>query len=229
MNKLDDNPWLHVDLDDYENHMRLDTVQQLQTLNRIMKDQLKGRKVDRIMICGIAGGNGLEYVDTSMASRVYGLDVNPDYLVACEERFHGLAGVFKPVLADMTDTSMDLPKADMVIADLFLEYVGYQAFTTALERIDPRFVSCVIQVNQSMDFVSDSPYARVFDQLDTVYHHIDADSLIHTMKGQGYDSVYSSMTTLPNGKALCRCDFERKTNTHPEPHSERKGRKTGRE
>lgn len=59
MNKLDDNPWLHVDLDDYENHMRLDTVQQLQTLNRIMKDQLKGRKVDRIMICGIAGGNGL--------------------------------------------------------------------------------------------------------------------------------------------------------------------------
>lgn len=114
-----------MDLDDYENHMRLDTVQQLQTLNRIMKDQLKGRKVDRIMICGIAGGNGLEYVDTSMASRVYGLDVNPDYLVACEERFPGLAGVFKPVLADMTDTSTDPPKADMVIADLFLEYVGY--------------------------------------------------------------------------------------------------------
>lgn len=136
-----------------------------------------------------------------MASRVYGLDVNPDYLVACEERFPGLAGVFKPVLADMTDTSMDLPKADMVIADLFLEYVGYQAFTTALERIDPRFVSCVIQVNQSMDFVSDSPYARVFDQLDTVYHHIDADSLIHTMKGQGYDSVYSSMMTLPQWKS----------------------------
>lgn len=33
------NPWEEISLSDYENHMSLDSVQQLQVMNRMMKEQ----------------------------------------------------------------------------------------------------------------------------------------------------------------------------------------------
>lgn len=35
-----ENPWKSIKLSDYENHMKLDSVMQLQTLNCMMKEQL---------------------------------------------------------------------------------------------------------------------------------------------------------------------------------------------
>ena len=34
------NPWEEISLDDYESHMRLDSVMQLQAMNQLMKGQL---------------------------------------------------------------------------------------------------------------------------------------------------------------------------------------------
>ena len=33
------NPWEEIKLDDYEKHMSLDSVKQLQTINKMMKEQ----------------------------------------------------------------------------------------------------------------------------------------------------------------------------------------------
>lgn len=41
--KTNMNPWNDISLDDYENHMSLSSVHQLQALNRIMKDQLNNK------------------------------------------------------------------------------------------------------------------------------------------------------------------------------------------
>ena len=57
------NPWKEIGLSDYENHMSLDSVKQLQSLNRTMKEQFNDYDVNTVMIMGIAGGNGLEYVN----------------------------------------------------------------------------------------------------------------------------------------------------------------------
>ena len=35
------NPWEEIKLDDYEKHMSLDSVKQLQTMNKMMKEQLE--------------------------------------------------------------------------------------------------------------------------------------------------------------------------------------------
>lgn len=56
------NPWVEILLDDYENHMRLGSVMQLQTMNQMMKSQLEDYPVSSAMILGVAGGNGLEHV-----------------------------------------------------------------------------------------------------------------------------------------------------------------------
>lgn len=53
------NPWNDILLDDYENHMKLDSVKQLQAMNEMMKTQFEDYPASRVMILGIAGGNGL--------------------------------------------------------------------------------------------------------------------------------------------------------------------------
>ena len=57
------NPWEEIQLSDYEEHMSLDSVNQLQTMNDIMKKQFDAYPVTTAMVLGIAGGNGLEHVD----------------------------------------------------------------------------------------------------------------------------------------------------------------------
>lgn len=55
------NPWETIKLDDYENHMKLASVSQLQAMNQMMKGQLD-YPVSSVMILGVAGGNGLEHI-----------------------------------------------------------------------------------------------------------------------------------------------------------------------
>lgn len=78
------NPWEKVRLSDYENHMALDSVRQLQALNQMMKGQLNQYDVQSAMILGIAGGNGLEHIDVQKLHRVYGIDINKEYLTATQ-------------------------------------------------------------------------------------------------------------------------------------------------
>ena len=58
------NPWEEIELSDYENHMKLDSVKQLQFLNVMMKNQFNSYPIKTVMILGIAGGYGLEHINT---------------------------------------------------------------------------------------------------------------------------------------------------------------------
>ena len=69
------NPWEEISLDDYENHMSLASVMQLQALNEMMREQLGSFPASRVMILGVAGGNGLEHVQRGRFEKVYGVDV----------------------------------------------------------------------------------------------------------------------------------------------------------
>lgn len=44
------NPWEEIPLTDYENHMGLDSVMQLQAMNEMMKGQLEAYPVSDVMI-----------------------------------------------------------------------------------------------------------------------------------------------------------------------------------
>ena len=81
------NPWEEISLTDYENHMKLDTVKQLQALNTMMKDQFYRYPVNTIMILGVAGGNGLEHIKPDSFEKIYGVDINKEYLKECTARY----------------------------------------------------------------------------------------------------------------------------------------------
>lgn len=203
-----DNPWKSIKLSDYENHMKLDSVKQLQTLNGMMKKQLNTYSVNSVMILGIAGGNGLEHIDFGKYTAVYGVDVNSEYLSEVQKRYVKTDGILKCFCVDLTADISELPAADLVIANLLIEYIGYECFQRVIKRVKPKYVSCGIQINTGEEFVSDSPYLHSFDGLNSVHHQMETGELTKAMKEVGYNIVSSTDYLLPNGKKLVQIDFE---------------------
>lgn len=201
------NPWKEIELSDYENHMKLDSVKQLQAMNSMMKEQFDRYPIKSVMILGVAGGNGLEHIDTEKFRKVYGVDINSRYLKECEARYPDLADVLECLCIDLMDESIALPYADMVVANLLIEYIGYQCFQNAINRIRPAYVSCIIQINTDDSWVSDSPYLSVFDDLDRVHHQMEEKELADAMKCIGYSLTEQTEQSLPNGKKLVQLDF----------------------
>lgn len=201
------NPWEEIDLADYESHMQLDSVYQLQTLSAMMKGQFASCEAESVMILGIAGGNGLEHIDGAKYRRVYGVDINQDYLIECQKRYPALKDRFMPLCVDLTDSRLRLPHADLLVANLLIEYIGYECFQAVVRQVKPRYISCIIQINTETSFVSDSPYLHAFDRLSEVHHQMEEDKLTHAMERIGYAKIAVDAQPLPNGKQLLRLDY----------------------
>ena len=203
------NPWEEISLDDYENHMSLDSVRQLQAMNALMKEQFEAYPVHTAMVLGVAGGNGIEHVRPEKYRAVYCVDINEEYLNTVRERYAGQPAV-QCLRADLTEETDRLPDAELVIANLLIEYIGYPAFISVIRKVNPEYVSCVIQINtDEKNWVSNSPYLHVFDGLDRVHHQMEESALTAAMKEAGYTGILRAEEALPNGKALVRLDYRR--------------------
>ncbi len=201
------NPWEKIELSDYENHMSLESVYQLQVLNQMMGEQFETYDRDTIMILGIAGGNGLEHIDRNKIKKVYGVDVNQDFLAECKKRYEALGDVLETISADLLDDNLRLPHSGLLVANLLVEYIGYECFQRVVKLVKPLYVSCIIQINTGESFVSDSPYVHAFDCLEEVHHQMDEKSLTDCMSQIGYGLKYTAEQLFPNGKKFVRLDF----------------------
>lgn len=204
------NPWQNILLDDYENHMKLDNIKQLPIMNKMMKNQFYRYPIKTMMILGIAGGNGLEHIDVKKFHKIYGIDINQDYLQECKKRYQNLSDILECLCIDLTNNCVELPKVDMLIANLLIEYIGYDCFQRIINKLRCKYVSMIIQVNDGDTFVSDSPYLHVFDDLNQVHHQIKEDELILLMNKTGYNLITIDNQLLPNNKKLVQLDFVQK-------------------
>lgn len=201
------NPWEKIELSDYENHMSLKSVYQLQVLNQMMGEQFEAYDMDTIMILGIAGGNGLEHIDKNKIKKVYGVDVNQEFLAECKKRYESLGDVLETIRADLSDENLQLPCAGLLVANLLVEYIGYECFQRIVGLVKPLYVSCIIQINTGESFVSDSPYVHAFDCLEEVHHQMEEKSLTDCMSQIGYGLKQTTEQFLPNGKKFVRLDY----------------------
>ena len=201
------NPWKNINLSDYESHMALDSVQQLQAMNQMMKRQLNQYDIQSAMILGIAGGNGLEHVDTEKLNKIYGVDINLEYLKTTEKRYESLSGILECLCVDLLSEAEKLPQVNMLIANLLIEYIGYECFQKVVKVTNPQYVSCIIQINVDDSFVSDSPYLHVFDGLERVHHQMAEEELQKCMNVIDYQLIQMIGYPLPNGKELVQLDF----------------------
>lgn len=200
------NPWEEISLADYENHMKLDSVMQLQAMNEMMKGQFDTYSISNVIIFGIAGGNGLEHIKKEKFKKVYGVDINSSYLQSVIQRYPNLHGLLECLCINLIDEADKLPEADMVIANLLIEYIGYECFQNAIRQVNPKYVSCIIQINMEDNWVSDSPYLHVFDGLERVHHQMEERALEKAMREIDYHTIRTLEHKLPNGKKLVQID-----------------------
>lgn len=205
------NPWEDIKLDDYENHMNLDSVSQLPVLNTIINSQLNDYDTNSVCIFWIAGGNWLEHIDTNKYQKVYAIDINNKFLETAQKRFGNLIWwILECKKIDLTKEFDKLPNADLIIANLLIEYIGYESFLKTIQKVDPKYISCVIQVNTNENsWLSDSPYMEAFEKLDEVHHKIDKETLVSKMHEINYESIKNQLFDLPNGKKFIRLDFKK--------------------
>ena len=202
------NPWEEISLSVYENHMKLNSIMQLQNMNQMMKNQIGAYPVASVMILGIAGGNGLEHIDKNKFQKVYGVDINAEYLTVVEERYSDLSDILECIQLNIMEEADRLPKAELLVANLLIEYIGYDCFQKTVKQVQPKYVSCIIQINVDDSWVSDSPYIHAFDDLDKVHHQMEENSLVQILKDIGYNRIAQIEKPLPNGKKLVQLDFE---------------------
>lgn len=203
------NPWNNIALEDYERHMGFESVQQLQQLNEMMKYQIASCNKESIMILGVAGGNGLEYIDPADNQTVYGIDINDRYLQICRERYPDLQNILHTCHIDAGKHSEQLPQAKHLLANLFIEYVGISSFQKIVSVVMPDTISCIIQVNGINEFVSHTPYEKAFEQLDQIVHVITEEELIGKMQKTGYVKTAKKKCDLPNKKQLVQLDYRK--------------------
>ncbi|MCI5957571.1 MAG: hypothetical protein MRZ54_11365 [Clostridiales bacterium] len=103
-----------------------------------------------------------------------------------------------------------LPEAELVIANLFIEYVGYEAFQKGVLKAGAKYVSCIIQINtDEKTWVSDLPYLHAFDDLDAAHYQVEEKALTRAMEKIGYRPLKTEDRLLPNRKKFVMFDFER--------------------
>ena len=208
---LEENPWEDIKIDDYEGHMNLDSVNQLPVLNWIINSQLNDYNTNSVCIFWIAGWNWLEHIDKNKYQKVYAIDINEWFLEVTKNRFSNLLEwILECKKLDLSKEFDKLPNADIVIANLLIEYIWYDSFQKAIQKVNPMIVSCVIQVDTNKGcFISDSPYTKAFDKLDEVHHEINEETLIQRMGNLGYNLRKKEDFDLINGKIFIRLDFKK--------------------
>lgn len=126
MKGIEKNIWNEVPLEDYELHMNHKTVGQLKLLSELTRNYLEMLKPETVAFLGIAGGNGLEHIDNTVTRKVFGIDVNKEYLSITNERYAPKIPSLQLLHLDLSEGADILFEADFIWAALILEYAGVE-------------------------------------------------------------------------------------------------------
>jgi phosphoribosylformylglycinamidine (FGAM) synthase-like enzyme len=197
------NPWLTVPLADYEGHMRSANVEQLDTLSDLFAKALASVHAASVAILGIAGGNGLEHIDTALTKRIIGIDVNAGYLNAVQERYRDLPGLELHRI-DLSKEHIHLEPVQLVHAALVFEHAGVgESLDNALSLVAVGgTLSIVLQLpSQTESDVSPTAFSTI-QNLKPNFTLIDPQRLVTALETHGLTLKEQLEHPLPAGKAL---------------------------
>lgn len=203
--------WNEVSLDDYENHMKHETVGQLQMLSTLTQKYLTKHHPKKPLFLGIAGGNGLEHLDSNSVEEVMGIDINEEYLQQTQIRFKKAIPQLKLVKCNIDETTKTFLQSDFVWAALFLEYVDLKnCIQFMLNNLAEKgLIIITIQSNNGNGAVSASGIEGV-RVLSGQFKRIDRDIVMNGMAGFGMQLVNEEENDLPNGKTFLTFTFQKK-------------------
>ncbi len=203
------NPWWSVPLDDYEAHMSAPGIEQLDALADLFAVAVRSLRPASVAVLGIAGGNGLDRIDSRITTRIAGLDVNPSYLEAVRRRYSGLPGL-ELHCVDLAHEAVDLEPVQLVHAALVFEHAGTgHCLENALSLVSPDgALSVVLQMPGEGGEVSPSPFLSM-QALNPHLSLVDPRWLIETLAARGFDLSNQYDRALPGSKAFWMGVFAR--------------------
>lgn len=197
------NPWLAIALEDYEGHMGSDNLRQLEALSDLFKRVLDLCSPKSVAVLGVAGGNGLEQIDSAITKRIVALDINPRYIEAIRQRYRTLRGL-ELCCADLTDTHLSLAPVELVHAALLFEHTGLgRCLDNALLLVAPRGkLSVVLQLpSETEQGVTPTRYLSM-QALRDCFALVDVAQFCRELEGKGLHLSHEEQQSLPSGKAL---------------------------
>ncbi len=199
------NPWLDIPLADYERHMALPDVAQAAFLADLFERALGHGSPESVAVLGCAGGNGFERIDPHVTSRVVGVDINPTYIAAAQERYQQRLPGLELIVADLQrDELYNVPPVDLVFAALLFEYVDTDfVLKTVHHLLKPtgRLVT-VLQLSQTdAPIVTPSPFVRL-QSLSSCLRLVPPEFLRERAVTHGLVEVASERLTAHGGKSF---------------------------
>ena len=197
------NPWQEIPLADYEAHMRSEAVGQAAALGELFGEVLELRKPASVAVLGVAGGNGLERIDSSRTQRIVGLDLNPDYISAVHERFAEMAGL-ELYAIDLAKQTVALTPVELVHSALVFEHAGLgRCLENALALMVPEgALSVVVQMPSTQSQGVGSSGVVSITKLSSQFNLVDPAALSRTLAERGLHLVHENTYPVPAGKRL---------------------------
>ena len=201
---ISEHPWNQVPLEDYERHMQHDSVAQLQLLQSLTGKYLQLLLPHTTLFLGIAGGNGLDQIDSKITQKIVGLDINASYLDETRKRYQTKLPQLELIQIDI-DSSADLSllKADWVWAALVLEYVNLANCFSFIENNITSNGNLIVtlQQNNGLQSVSKTGVQSI-QCLGQVFREIPEDQLLKNAEEKGFELLKTEVNDLPNGKSF---------------------------
>ncbi len=205
------NPWLAVDLAEYESHMALPEVGQAAMLAGEFRRAVEMSGARSVGLVGCAGGNGLDEIARLDLARVVCVDVNPAYVHRLSQRYLGKIRGLEVLCTEVEKLSLTEP-LDLFFGALVFEYTRlHEAIRSLSFAIRPGGALCALVQRKSVGLptVSASPYARSLAGVGASFTYIDLEEMAATAKACGLHEGARRVVTLHSGKSFTVTRFEK--------------------
>ena len=128
------NPWEELPLSVY--HLQTGVLGLREPLDKLLHNQLRDHPAKSYLLFGITDGSGLENAPLAHDTRIIGVDINEDYLRACRKKLDALQNRPSLVKMDLSSSLRFAPRAEVVLANLVLEYIGVNTFARQIAAIN---------------------------------------------------------------------------------------------
>ena len=183
--------------------MTSEAVRQLEPLAVLFAEALARRQPESVALLGVAGGNGLDRIESCTTHRIVGLDSNPGYLDAIRERYSHLPGLELHCL-DLAATGIEVAPVALVHAALVFEHAGTElCLENALSLVAPGgAISIVLQLPATSDANVGSSGIESIRKLKDHFRLIDPRLFCSEVARQGFELDFETQVALPGGKGF---------------------------
>jgi len=190
--------------------MALPSVGQAQLLSAALQRTVTQFQPRSLAVFGVAGGNGLEFVERANVYRVVALDFNPDYLALCSRRYAASFAQFEPVLHDLSQGPPVITPVECIFAGLVLEYLCVESFTRYLASLltpGGRFAALLQLPSPTLPEVSATPFTSL-TRLESAFSFVHPASLHNSLLVHGFSRIACDRYDLDSGKSFYYASYQ---------------------